>query len=152
MNMDEQLKYEPDDLSDNHILETLQATAEESEVFSATSKWGYDRLKKSFESRGDSFDRCGAIVFSEGDVEVVRIPISCLPATIGSADKVDYALTYPGVSRLHCHLELVGSLVRIIDDASTNGLMLNGKRVESEDLCDGDEIVMGTAALRIRKV
>ncbi len=140
-----------DDVSDRRIIETLRNAAEESEAFSATSEWGYGRLMQSFDSRGDCFDRSGAVVFEYEGTEVLRVPVACLPATIGCGEKVDYVLDHPGISRMHCHLESAGNLVRICDNASTNGIFLNRKRIKSEDLCDGDEVKLGTALLRIRK-
>ena len=138
-------------ISDRKILEELQDAAEESGVFSATSEWGIERMKQSFNSRGDCFERCGAVVFEYEGEEVLRVPVACLPATIGRGDKVDYVLNYSGISRVHCHLESAGNLVRICDDASTNGIILNRKKIESEDLCDGDEVTIGTVSLRSRK-
>lgn len=142
----------PDNLSDDHIIKSIQSSVEETEAFVATRQWGYEKLKASIASRGDPFDRSGEIVFEEAGTVVLRIPVSRMPVTIGCGERVDYVLDYPGLSRLHCHLEYVGSLVRIYDDASTNGLVLNGKKIASEDLCDGDEIRLGTVSLRIRKV
>ena len=139
-------------LTDDKILNTIQLSAEESAAFSATSEWGYEQLKSSVESRGDTFDRSSELVFEENDAEVLRIPVCKMPATIGNGGKVDYILNRIGVSRLHCHVEHVGSLVRIHDDSSTNGVLLNRKRVAVEDLCEGDELQIGTAVLRVRKV
>jgi len=82
---------------------------------------------------------------------MLRVPVACLPATIGCGEKVDYVLEYPVVSRLHFHLESIGNLIRICDDASTNGIYLNRKKIDAEDLCDGDEVAVGTLSLRIRK-
>jgi hypothetical protein len=141
-----------ENLSDAQIIESIQSSAEEAEAFCAPSQWGYEKLKVSIASRGDSFDRCGEIIFEEDGKEILRIPVACMPVTIGSGEKVDYALDFPGLSRMHCHLEYIGSLVRIHDDASTNGVVLNGKKIASEDLCDGDEVKLGMVSLRIRKV
>ncbi len=146
------VKYMPDNLSDDHILKSLQSSAEETVAFSATSKWGYEKIQASITSRGDSFDRCSSVVFEEEGLEVIRVPVSCMPATIGSGPSADYILDRTGISRLHFHLEYVGNLVRVYDDASTNGVVLNKKKVDCEDLCDGDELTLGAVSLRIRKV
>ena len=139
------------DASDKRILETLQDASEESGIFCATREWAYGKLRKSFNSRGDCFDRCGAVVFEYGGAEVLRVPIACLPATIGRGEKVDYVLDYSGISRLHFHLESIGNLIRICDDTSTNGIYLNRKKIDAEDLCDGDEVKLGTVTFRIKK-
>lgn len=145
-------KCMPEHLSDEHILKSIQSSAEETGAFTATSQWGYERLRASVASRGDSFDRRGAVVMEKDGGELLRIPVAGLPSTIGSGATADFVLEHEGVSRLHCHLESVGSLVRIVDDGSTNGLLLNRKKVDAEDLCDGDELAIGTLVLRVRKV
>lgn len=138
-------------LSEEHIMQTIQSCAEDTVAFLATSELGFERLKTSVDSRGDPFDRCGSVVFEEYGEEILRIPISCLPATIGSSRSADYPLSREGISRMHCHLEKIGNLVRIHDDMSTNGVLLNGKWVDAEDLCDGDELRLGSVIMRLRK-
>ncbi|MGI8802801.1 MAG: FHA domain-containing protein [Solirubrobacteraceae bacterium] len=49
----------------------------------------------------------------------------------------------PTVSRRHALVVREGSLLRVLDDRSLNGVFVNGKRVESSLLSDGDEIVVG---------
>jgi hypothetical protein len=139
-------------LTDDYILQSIQSSSDDTMAFLATREWGFEKLKSSVQSRGDTFDRCGGVLFEENGEEILYIPVSCMPATIGSSRQADYHLQYPGLSRLHCHLEFVGSLVRIYDDRSTNGVILNRKKVDSEDLCDGDELMLGSVTLRVRKV
>lgn len=150
--MKSNVKYMPDSLSDDHIMRAIQSSAEDTVAFTATSKWGYEKIKASVKSRGDTFDRSAGVVFEEDGSEVLRVPVAGMPATIGSGGMADHVLDRAGISRLHCHLEYVGNLVRIHDDASTNGVVLNKKKVDCEDLCDGDEVTLGTVSLRIRKV
>jgi len=141
-----------DESSDDVLFETIRISAEASEAFLATGEWGRSRFKKSINSRGDCFDRCGEVVFEDNGHDVLKIPVSSLPATIGSSQQADYVLNMKGISRLHCHLEPVGNLVRICDDDSTNGVILNHKKIDQEDLCDGDELQLGTVVLRVRKM
>lgn len=149
--MNSEHKCMPERLSDEEILKSIQSSAEASGAFTATREWGYEMLKASVSSRGDTFDRTGAVVLEMGE-ESLRIPVAEMPATIGSGQKADFRLEGEGISRLHCHLECIGSLVRVVDDHSTNGVVLNRKKVSAEDLCDGDELVLGSTVLRIRKV
>ncbi|MDF7825707.1 FHA domain-containing protein [Pontiellaceae bacterium B12227] len=141
-----------DGLSDNHLMTAIQTGMDDAQAFSATSEWGFDRLRASVDSRGDTFDRTGAITLEKEGVEIMRIPFSNLPATIGSGVAADYRMEYPGISRLHCLLEPIGCLVRIRDKGATNGVFLNKKRVEFEELCDGDELQLGTVNVRVRIV
>lgn len=145
-------KCMPEHFPDEHIIKTIRSSAEETGAFSATSQWGFDRLRASIASRGDTFDRGGAVLLEKDGAEVLRIPVAGLPSTIGSGEASDFILGFEGISRLHCHLESVGNLIRIVDDGSTNGLMLNRKKIGSEELCDGDELQLGSLLLRIRKV
>lgn len=150
--MKTKVKNMSDNLSDDHIMRSIQSSAEDTVAFSATSKWGYEKVMASVKSRGDTFDRNAGVAFEEEGCEILRVPVASMPATVGSGGMADYILKRTGISRLHCHLEFVGNLIRIHDDASTNGVVLNKKKVDCEDLCDGDEVMLGTVSLRIRKV
>ena len=48
------------------------------------------------------------------------------------------------VSKEHCHIDLVDGEYRLKDLGSLNGTMVNGKRVRSVELRDGDEIQLGS--------
>lgn len=47
------------------------------------------------------------------------------------------------VSRRHAIIVSDGDEVRILDDRSLNGVFVNGRRVETQVLADGDELVIG---------
>lgn len=141
----------PDEYSDAFMIEELRKTVDSSDVFSATREWSLANLRRSVPSRGDCFDRKGVLVFDLDDVEVLSVCVSDLPVTIGRGERVDCRLNYEGISRVHCRLERVGSLVRLCDAGSKNGTLVNGNQVRSEDLCDGDIIQLGQASLRLRR-
>ncbi|VGO12094.1 Glycogen accumulation regulator GarA [Pontiella desulfatans] len=147
MNADAQCR----NLSDNQIIERLQDAAEAEDVFSATREWSLEKMRLSIHSRGDYFDRQGLVSFERDGNEALRVELSSMPATIGRGEKADCKLDFGGVSRLHCRLERVGNLVRICDAGSKNGTILNGKKIDFEDLCDGDELQLGSVLLRIRR-
>ena len=54
----------------------------------------------------------------------------------------------PTVSRRHAVLIAEAEGVRVLDDRSLNGVFVNGERVVSQLLVDGDEIVIGRYRLR----
>jgi pSer/pThr/pTyr-binding forkhead associated (FHA) protein len=54
----------------------------------------------------------------------------------------------PTVSRRHAVLIAEADGVRVLDDRSLNGVFVNGQRVVSQLLADGDEIVIGRYRLR----
>ena len=54
----------------------------------------------------------------------------------------------PTVSRRHAVLVTESEGVRLLDDRSLNGVFVNGERIVSRMLTDGDEIVIGRYRLR----
>ncbi|VGO17979.1 FHA domain-containing protein [Pontiella sulfatireligans] len=142
----------PPDLSDAQIIQRLKAAAESDDVFAATRAWSMEKMRQSVASRGDCFDRKGAIALELDGEEVLRLCMCDLPATIGRGEKADFQLEFEGISRLHCRLERVGSLVRLCDAESKNGTRLNGKKINSEELCDRDVIQLGTVSLCVKRV
>lgn len=62
-----------------------------------------------------------------------------------------YADEPSSVSRIHCTIELSDNMFRLIDNNSSGGTRLNGRKIQPDtpvDLADGDEIVMGDLARR----
>lgn len=137
--------------SDDQILGALKETLGSGEVFKAAHNWCFEEMSQSVHSRGDFFDRNSSVVFERAGKEVLKIPVKNLTVTIGRGEQADCRLDDEGVSRSHCRLERIGGLVRISDNDSKNGIMLNGKKIMSEELCDGDELIIGSISLRIRR-
>jgi pSer/pThr/pTyr-binding forkhead associated (FHA) protein len=142
----------PDKFSDAQIIQRLQDAAEAEDVFAATREWSLEKMRLSIKSRGDYFDRKGAVVIELDGEDVLRVCMCNLPVTIGRGEKSDCRLVYEGISRLHCRLERVGNLVRLCDAGSKNGTHLNGKSIDFEDLCDGDELKLGVVSLRVKRI
>lgn len=67
---------------------------------------------------------------------------------IGRSEEGEIVLVDPSVSRTHAVVEADsrGAIVRDLD--STNGTYLNGRRIESEPLRDGDELRFGNTIMR----
>ena len=71
--------------------------------------------------------------------------------TIGAAPKTDIRLHSRGVSRNHCELILYEDGWAINDSRSTNGTLLNGRKVTQPQLLfDGDVITLGAETLNFR--
>lgn len=70
------------------------------------------------------------------------------PIEIGKLPENAIVLAGEGVSRCHCRLVRVHNGWRIEDAKSTNGLFVNGQRVGSAHLSDGDLIGIGEYAVR----
>ena len=67
---------------------------------------------------------------------------------LGRSRAADIVLDDPNVSRRHAELQREDSRWAIADLGSTNGVKVNGRRVERAYLEPGDEIVLGTSTLQ----
>ena len=67
-----------------------------------------------------------------------------------AASESDIALNDPSVSRTHAIIETEGGAPTVRDLGSTNGTFVNGRRVESEALRDGDEVRFGNTRMRFQ--
>jgi hypothetical protein len=73
------------------------------------------------------------------------------PVTVvGRGSEADLRLADTGVSRAHAELRLDGGTVRVVDLQSTNGTVLNGRRVRIATLTDGDRLEMGATTMVYR--
>lgn len=67
---------------------------------------------------------------------------------IGRSDESDIVLNDPSVSRTHATIEIAAGRATLRDLDSTNGTFINGKRIRSQALRDGDELKLGNTRLR----
>jgi pSer/pThr/pTyr-binding forkhead associated (FHA) protein len=74
-----------------------------------------------------------------GDV----IPLIRDTLTVGRRDSCDIPLPFPNVSGLHCELQFKDGVWSIRDMGSTNGIKVNGSRVQKKVLHPGDTITIG---------
>ena len=87
------------------------------------------------------------VVFQDtGTVRTVTIPRDCM--RIGRSLSADLRFEDPTVSRRHAVLISESAGVRVLDDRSLNGVFVNGERIVTHLLSDGDEIVIGRYVLR----
>ena len=68
--------------------------------------------------------------------------------TIGRSSGNDISLSDRQASRVHCAVERVAGAVRVVDLGSQNGTFLNGSRVLSAELSEGDCVQVGAAVVR----
>jgi pSer/pThr/pTyr-binding forkhead associated (FHA) protein len=69
--------------------------------------------------------------------------------TLGRGPGVDLAFDDPAMSRQHAAIDFVEGAFRIHDLGSTNGLRVNGSRVQVRDLVHGDRIEFGTQVFQL---
>src|SRR2546421_11768787 len=99
-------------------------------------------------------DRRPALVFLRGELLAVPIPLDREQVTLGRALDADIRINDSRASRLHARItterdETSGALCyRLSDLDSTNGTILNGTRVNSAFLEDGDKFEVGDQLIR----
>jgi len=79
------------------------------------------------------------------------VPFGTTALVIGRSKDCDVPLADGNVSRRHAEIgrSADGFLLRDLD--STNGTTVNGRRVKSATVGEGDEIMLGTSTLRIEQ-
>jgi len=63
--------------------------------------------------------------------------------TIGRAETNDIVLLDGSISRVHAKIQIEGDRVAILDNRSSNGVVVNGKKVEKKALNEGDVLRLG---------
>ncbi len=66
---------------------------------------------------------------------------------IGRGSDTDLRIDDPGISRNHAELRRSGGDVTVVDLGSTNGVVVNGQRVEELRLRDGAEVRLGSTVM-----
>jgi hypothetical protein len=66
---------------------------------------------------------------------------------IGRGTDTDLRIDDPGISRNHAEIRQQGGDVTIVDAGSTNGIVINGQRVQQARLDDGATVVLGSTTL-----
>jgi hypothetical protein len=85
----------------------------------------------------------GCLCFEDEFGGFVVVPIARPAMRIGRGLAADISFEDPTVSRRHALLARDGDQLRVLDDRSLNGLFVNGVRVRSRVLADGDVINVG---------
>ncbi|MEE2674255.1 MAG: FHA domain-containing protein [Myxococcota bacterium] len=87
----------------------------------------------------------GSLVILNGDFEGMRYDLASDETLIGRNPTTDITLLDEGISREHTIIlyDEAEAAYTIEDLQSTNGTKLNGKRLRSANLSDGDEIQIG---------
>jgi pSer/pThr/pTyr-binding forkhead associated (FHA) protein len=79
-----------------------------------------------------------------------RIPAGTVK-TVGRATGAEFIVDAALVSRLHCQLTATPDSLQVKDLDSTNGTFVNGKRVRTAELHDGDRLSVGRVDLIVSK-
>ena len=90
----------------------------------------------------------GRYIEIQGPQQTLLIPLAGEAMRIGRGLSAELHLDDSSVSRRHAILVPRPSGVRILDDRSSNGTFVNGRRVQQADLQAGDVILLGRVLLR----
>ncbi|MFL6205404.1 MAG: FhaA domain-containing protein [Acidimicrobiales bacterium] len=86
----------------------------------------------------------GSLVLPNGD----RFSLTESVISVGRHPDCNLVLADPNVSRNHAEIRPQGDRFAVIDLGSTNGTRVNGVRVDTQLLEDGDEISFGNTRIR----
>jgi hypothetical protein len=91
------------------------------------------------------------------EVNGLKHPLDPPGIVIGRGSDADLRINDPGVSRRHAEIrvyanERSGTEVSVVDLGSTNGMLVNGTRVQQATLEDGSTIKIGNTTMRVRFV
>jgi pSer/pThr/pTyr-binding forkhead associated (FHA) protein len=101
---------------------------------------------------GDDPIKPGRYIQMQGLERTLLIPLEGNPIHIGRGVSADLHIDESSVSRRHAILVPRPSGARVLDDRSSNGTFVNGRRVQQADLRDGDVIVLGRIVLRYLEI
>lgn len=68
---------------------------------------------------------------------------------VGRSSDLDMVLVEEMVSRRHAQIEMRGGVITIQDLGSTNGTFVNGEKIQSAQLREGDRVLIGTSILKV---
>lgn len=89
------------------------------------------------------------IVVEAGPNRDCEYAIPAAGARVGRSSQNDIALSDPLLSRHHCRYELRGAELWVVDLASANQTLVNGKVIEENRLNVGDAVQVGDTIMRV---
>jgi hypothetical protein len=90
----------------------------------------------------------GRYIEVQGPERTLLIPLAGEVMHVGRGLSAELRLDETSVSRRHAILVPRPSGARILDDRSSNGTFVNGRRIQQVDLHNGDVIVLGRVVMR----
>ncbi len=131
------------------LLDTLHRLPGEQQALSMSGTH-WDAIRTGLDCRGDPFAKEDVLVLTDQNGIELRIPVSELPGSCGRGTDADHIIEDARASRVHFHLRVDGPFVLLEDAGTTNGTMLNGRRIAlPEYLAEGDKIVVGRTEMTV---
>ena len=94
----------------------------------------------------------GRLMVREGKNASYETDLRHTVTVIGRGTDADVRLTDQAVSRRHAEVRVANGSVLVSDLQSTNGTLLNGARITTAALADGDEVRIGETVLTFHEV
>jgi hypothetical protein len=107
--------------------------------FGHTMVYSPDRAAPRVEPAESASARRQALLVGEGKRNV----LSGIRVVLGRSRECDIVMADPNVSRRHAELRREGDGWSVVDLGSTNGIKVNGQRVDQATLRDGDRVTLG---------
>jgi len=104
----------------------------------------YQKKRDDDMKRGD-----GKLVLFEDKKPLKSFRLDKDPKVVGRGEKCAIRIDQPTVSKEHIKIEYQMGMFTATDQQSTNGLVVNGKKIRRAGLKDGDVIQLGDAIMRI---
>jgi hypothetical protein len=89
----------------------------------------------------------GSLILPTGE----RLGLGEAVVTVGRRPESTLVMADPNVSRNHAEVRPRGNGWLVVDLGSTNGTRVNGTRISSHELSDGDEIAFGNTLVRFEE-
>ena len=86
---------------------------------------------------------CACLIVLAGSAMGEMYKLTRERTVIGRGQKAQVRMIDDGVSREHCEILMEGDKAVLRDLGSTNGTFCRGTRIESQELEDGDKILVG---------
>ena len=111
--------------------------------FGHTMVYSPDRAAPRVEPGPASQSRRKALLVGEGRRNV----LSGSRVVLGRSRECDIVIADANVSRRHAELRRNGDRWSVVDLGSTNGIKVNGRRVDQAELNDGDQVTIGVSVM-----
>ena len=122
------------------------------EVPAAAPAGGANRTMALDIGAGDKGPTVGWIVGMTGKYADRTFRLGPSRTVIGTSPEADVLIEDPKVSRKHCEIRFDGRSYTIVDLGSTNGVVLNDKRIPQGELVDGDLFRLGGTEFKFKSI
>jgi pSer/pThr/pTyr-binding forkhead associated (FHA) protein len=100
----------------------------------------------------DSMPVVGWIVPMSGPNQFQTFKLQQGKTVIGTAADCNVIISDPFMSVQHCEIVMAPDGFKLLDRGSTNGSMVNSKRVQVHDLVDNDVITLGKTDFKFKSI